>query len=100
MNVFVCLDTPVSVAGYQEIFYNSDTDCISAGQQLTKFSFYETHIVPYQTETMLLPNEIRRTNPDDVKMLRKPYCSIVDLPFSMENFDHLEVRLLFQSLAI
>jgi hypothetical protein len=35
---------PLSVSSYQENFYKTDSDCLKAGQQLNKFSFYETHL--------------------------------------------------------
>lgn len=84
-------NTPVSVAGYQEKFYESDFNCINAGQHLTKFTFYETHFISWRSETIRLPKDIMNmmhdiTNIEDIK---KPYCT-VDLPFNMETFDHIE----------
>jgi hypothetical protein len=78
----------VSVATYQENFYKTDPDCVKAGQQLTKFSFYETHL--WRTDHMKLPSDIMSLKEYDIRYFKKPICSIVDLPFSMKTFDHLE----------
>ncbi len=40
---------------------------------------------------MKLPNEILIINQADVKVFKKPYCDIVELPFTMGTFDHLDV---------
>ena len=40
----------MSVQHYQKHFYKSDSDCIKAGKPLTKFSFYETHLISWKDE--------------------------------------------------
>lgn len=83
-------NTPISVASYQENFYKSDSDCINAGQQLAKFSFYETHFTTWRSESMNLPKDIMNIDQADVKIFKKPFCDSVELPFTMGAFDHLE----------
>ena len=84
---------PNSVNHYSEHFYSTDADCISAGQQLTKFSFYETHFITWRSENMHLPKEILSVKHVDTKIFKKPYCSeAAELPFTMATFDHLKVR--------
>lgn len=78
----------VSVASYQENFYKTDPDCVKAGQQLTKFSFYETNL--WRTDDMKLPNDIMSIKEYDIRYFKKPVCSSTELPFSMRTFDHLE----------
>ena len=39
---------------------------------------------------MSLPKEIMSINQNDVQVFFEPYCDVVDLPFTMETFDHLE----------
>lgn len=84
------IDTPISVANYQENFYKNDQDCINAGQQLAKFSFHETHFLALRSDLIKLPKEIMDIDQDDVKVFHKPNCEAVQLPFTMETFDHLE----------
>ncbi len=91
---------PISVAGYQENFYRTDIDCINAGQQLSKFSFYETHLITWRSESMKLPNEILTINQADVKVFKKPYCDVISLPFTMGTFDHLEVDLVLDKFKL
>ena len=83
-------DTPISVASYQENFYKTDQDCINAGQQLAKFSFYESHFVTWRSDVMKLPKEIIEIDQAEIKIFKKPYCDVIDLPFTMGTFDHLE----------
>ncbi len=80
----------MSVANFQENFYKTDLDCILAGQQLTKFSFYETHFITWRSENMNLPQDILKIKQTEVKQFKKPFCTLVDLPFRMGNFDHLK----------
>ena len=82
------------MSSYQENFYKTDPDCVKAGQQLTKFSFYETHFIAWRSDGMNLPREILEIRYSDVRTFKKPYCDHVDLPFSMKTFDHLDVIIL------
>lgn len=79
----------MSVVSYQENFYKTDTDCVKAGQQLTKFSFYET--LKMRVEEMKLPKDIIQLKKIDIRYFIKPDCNSIDLPFSLRTFDHLEV---------
>ncbi|CAF0907060.1 unnamed protein product [Brachionus calyciflorus] len=83
-------DPPVSVTSYQENFYKTDPDCLKAEQQLTKFSFYETHLISWHTHGLYLPKESLDIKRSQVKLFKKPFCDIVSLPFNMKTFDHLD----------
>ena len=78
------------MSSYQENFYKTDSDCIKAGQQLTKFSFYETHL--WKLDNMKLPKDILNLKEYDIRYFRKPDCVNTELPFSMKTFEHLEVK--------
>lgn len=84
----------VSVANYQENFYKTDPDCLKASQQLTKFSFYETHYIAWNEEGLFLPKSVVEIKKSDVKVFKKPYCDHVEFEFVFgKTFDHLDVSL-------
>lgn len=82
-----------SVSSFQANFYKTDFDCLKAEQQLTKFSFYETHLVQWENQGFFLPKESLEIKRTTVKLFKKPFCDIVNLPFNLNTFDHLDVRL-------
>ena len=84
-------DSSASVSSFQENFYKTDLDCQKAEQQLTKFSFYESHLVLWHTQGFFLPKESLDIKITTVKFFKKPFCDIVNLPFNLNTFDHLDV---------
>lgn len=80
------------MASYQEKFYSSDPDCIKAGQQLTKFTFFETYLISWHTNELTLPKEIMQIPKSTIKVFKKPYCDSIDLPFNMGTYDHFDVK--------
>ena len=80
------------MASYQENFYKTEPDCLRAGQQLTKFAFYETHFTAWNEYGFSLPKESLGIYPSELKTYKKPYC-IAELPFNMGSYDHFFVRL-------
>lgn len=85
--------------------YETDTDCIKAGKKLPEFDLYQTTVIPpthrglntqtYFTKCTECPecrsqDDRDRFNAETARTLM-PYCSvIVELPFIMNTFDHLE----------
>ncbi|RNA02773.1 tetratricopeptide repeat 17-like [Brachionus plicatilis] len=81
---------PISVSSFQEHFYKTDLDCLKAEQQLTKFSFYETHLTSWHNQGFYLPKESLDIKRSTVKLFKKPFCDIISLPFNLNTFDHLD----------
>lgn len=85
--------SPLSVSNFQENFYKTDLDCQKGEQQLTKFTFYETHLVSWNTQGFSLPKESLDIKRNTIKLFKRPFCDIVNLPFNLNTFDHLDVTL-------
>ena len=60
---------------------------------MTKFLFYETHMFSWFEEDFSFPNAVLNLKEADVKKFSKPLCDLIELPFSMQTFQHLEVIL-------
>ena len=88
--VFRLLDS-AAVSSYQEKFYSTDADCLRAGQELTKFSFFETYLISWLSQGLTLPKDVMQTKLASIKEFKKPYCDSIDLPFNMGTYDHFEV---------
>ena len=85
--------------------YSSDNDCVKAGKKLPEFDLYQTTVIPpthrgvntkeYFTKCTECPEcrskeDREKFNAETARTLM-PYCSvIVDLPFVMNTFDHLD----------
>ena len=94
--VFRLLDS-AAVSSYQEKFYSTDADCLRAGQELTKFSFFETYLISWLSQGLTLPKDVMQTKLASIKEFKKPYCDSNDLPFNMGTYDHFEVGFKFDS---
>lgn len=89
----------IAVSTYQETFYNSDSDCLKAGQPLVKFSFYESNYNTFKDELIRHlrgpnANVFKTNNKKENDNLRIPNCN-AKLPFSLLTYDHLDVRISF-----
>lgn len=84
-------DTPTPMSSYQEAFYHTDSDCVRAGRELNKFSFFETYLNRWHAQGLSLPKELLQIKPKSIQSFEKPFCNETKLPFSMETYDHFEV---------
>jgi len=93
--LFLFKDDAQSVDSYQEKFYKTDSDCIKASQQLSKFTFFETNFINWEEEKFAFAKEILKIKKSDVITFKKPYCDKIELGFRLDkSFDHLNVGLL------
>lgn len=82
--------TPTPMSSYQEAFYHTDSDCVRAGRELNKFSFFETYLNRWHAQGLSLPKELLLIKPKSIQSFEKPFCNETKLPFTMETYDHFE----------
>jgi hypothetical protein len=80
-----------TVSGFQDAFYATDPDCQRAETPLAKLSFYESYYITWSAHGFFMPKESLEVPRSEVKFYKKPFCDVALLPFSMGNFEHLEV---------
>ena len=88
-----------TVESYQEKFYKTDSDCLKATQQLTKFTFFETYVINWKEEKFGFNKEILDTKESDIITFKKPHCDNIDFKFRFDKtFDHLDVSHFIDSI--
>jgi hypothetical protein len=91
--LYILFQDAKTVGDFQDAFYASDPDCQQADKPLAKFSFYESHYIPWSAHGFFMAKESLEVPRSEVKYNKRPFCDGAILPFTMGNFEHLQVKL-------